>query len=62
MLDKIPCPGIFNLLSVMYFRNVHCYMRILVEKRSTLLCFLDGFGIAVLVFSYKKHPTLSSIT
>ena len=30
----------------------HCDMRILVEKTSALLCFLDGLGIAVLVFSY----------
>ena len=36
-------------------------MRYLVEKISVLLNFLDGFGIAVPVFSYKKYPTRSSI-
>ena len=36
---------------------MHCDMRFLVEKISALLCFLDGFGIDVPVFSYKKHPS-----
>ena len=31
---------------------MHYDMRLLVEKNSALLCFLDGFGIAVPVFSY----------
>ena len=31
---------------------MHCDMRFLVEKISALLCFLDGFGIAVAAFSY----------
>ena len=44
-----------------FSKFVHCDMRFLVENNSALLCFLDGFGIAVLVFSYKKHPTRSSI-
>ena len=29
-----------------------CDIRVLVEIISILLCFLDGFGIGVLVFSY----------
>ena len=32
---------------------MHCDMRFLGEKNSTLLCFLDGFRIAVLVFGYS---------
>ena len=36
-------------------------MRFLVENISELLCFLDGFGIAIPVFSYKKHSTRSPI-
>ena len=36
-------------------------MRVLVEKISLLLCFLDGFDINGPVISYKKHPTRSSI-
>ena len=32
-------------------KYVHCDMRFLV-KNSALLCFLDGFGIAIPVFSY----------
>ena len=35
-----------------FSKYVHCDMRILVGKISTLLCFLDGFDIAVLIFSY----------
>ena len=35
-----------------FSKYVHCDMRFLVEKNSALLCFLNGFGIAVLVFSY----------
>ena len=52
---------IFKLLLVIFQKYVHCDMRFLVEKNSTLLCFLDGFAIAAPVFSYKKHPTQSSI-
>ena len=59
---KIPTCGIFKLLQVIYYsKYVHCDMRALVENISTLLCFLDVLGIAVPVFSYKKHPTRSSI-
>ena len=61
-LTKIPTHSIFKLLSFIYFQNnVHCDMRALVKIISALLCFLDGFGIAVPVFSYKKHRTRSSI-
>ena len=31
---------------------MHCDMRYLVEKVSALLCFLDGYGIAVPVVRY----------
>ena len=31
------------------------------QKNSALLCFLGGFGVGILVFSYKKRPTQSSI-
>ena len=52
-LTKIPTHGIFKLLPVKIFsKYVHCDMRFIVEKISALLCFLDGFGIAVPVFSY----------
>ena len=44
-----------------FSKYVHCDMRFLVEKNSALLCFLDGFGILALVFSYKKHKTRSLI-
>ena len=45
----------------LFSKCVHCDMRLLGEKNSTLLSFLDGFGIAVPVFCYKKIPTQSSI-
>ena len=52
-LTKIPTHAIFKLLSFYIFsKYVHFYMRFLVEKSSTLLCFLDGVDIAVPVFSY----------
>ena len=51
-LTKIPTQGIFKLMSVIFSKYVHCYMRFLVENNSALLCFQDGSGIAVLVFSY----------
>ena len=52
-LTKIPTHGIFKPLSVIYFENmciVTCDFKS--KKISALLCFLDVFGIAVLVFSY----------
>ena len=52
-LTKIPTQGIFKLLSVIYFQKyVNCDMLFLVKKSSALLCFLDGFCIVALVFSY----------
>ena len=52
-LTNIPTQGIFKLLSVIYFQNMCIVtMRILVIKISALLCILNGFGIAVPVFSY----------
>ena len=39
-------------VSYIFSKYVHCDMRFLVEKISTLLYFLDGFGIAVPVFRY----------
>ena len=44
-----------------FSKHVHCEMQFLVEKINALLCFLDGFGIALSVFSYYKHPTRSSV-
>ena len=50
-----------TIVGNIFSKYMHCDMRFLVEKNSTLLCFLEGFGIAVPVFSYSKHPTRSSI-
>ena len=52
-LTKIPTKVIFKLLLVTYFQNV-CIVTcgFLLKKNSALLCFLDGFGTAVPVFSY----------
>ena len=41
-----------TLVGYIFSKYVHCDMRVLVEIISSLLCFLDGFGIAVPVFSY----------
>ena len=52
-LTNIPTQDIFKLLSVIYFlKYVHCDKQFLVIKISALLCFLNGFGIAIAVFSY----------
>ena len=52
-LTKIPTYGIFKLLLVIIFsKYVHCGMRSVEVKISALLCFLNGFGIAVSVFIY----------
>ena len=62
MLDKNTNARHFKTtVGYIFTKYVHCDMRFLVEKNSTLLCFLDGFVIAVLVFSYKKLSTASSI-
>ena len=52
-LTKIPTHVVFKLLSVIYFQNM-CIVTcdFLVQTNNALLCFLDGFGIAVPVFSY----------
>ena len=52
-LTKIPTHDIFKLLSVKYFQNM-CIVTcdFLSKKTSALLCFLDGFGIDVPIFSY----------
>ena len=53
MLDKNSNVQHFKTYVGYIFSNyVHCDMRSLVEKVSALLCFLDCFGIDVLVFSY----------
>ena len=53
MLDKNTSVWHFyTSVGYVFSKNVHCEMRFLVEKISAFLCFLDGFGIAVLVFSY----------
>ena len=52
-LTKIPTHGILKTtVGKIFSKYVYCDMRFLVEKISALLCFLDGFGIAVPVFSY----------
>ena len=53
MLEKIPTHDIFKLFSIKYFQNM-CIVTcdFFLEKTSALLCFLDGFGIAVAIFSY----------
>ena len=52
MLDKnTKAQHFLTTFGYILSKYVHCDMRFLVEKNSTL-CFLDGFGIAVLVFSY----------
>ena len=52
-LTKIPTHGIFKLLSVIYVQNM-CIVTsdFYSKKNSALLCYLDGFGIAVQIFSY----------
>ena len=53
MLDKNTNAQHFQTTDGYIFsKYVHCDMRFLVEKISAVLCFLDGFGIAVPVFSY----------
>ena len=43
---------------ISFHRRYVCLSRIfLVVKINALPCFLNGFGIAVLVFSYKKQQT-----
>ena len=41
-----------TIVGYIFSKNVHCDMRILDVKIGALLCFLNGFGIAVLVFRY----------
>ena len=60
-VTNIQIYDIFKLLSVIFSNYVHCDMRFLDVKIGALLCFLNGFGIAVPVFLYWKHPTRSSI-
>ena len=53
MLDKNTNPRHFQATVVYIFsKYAYFYMRFLVEKSSTLLCFLDGVDIAVPVISY----------
>ena len=51
-LTNIPAHNIFKLVGYIFSKYVHCDKRFLVEKNTALLCILDGFGIAVPVFSY----------
>ena len=60
-LTKIPMHSIFKLLPVIYFQNMYIVTCDFSRKNSALLCFLDSFDIAFLVFSYKEHPTPSLI-
>ena len=52
-LTEIPMHVIFKLLSVVYFQNM-CILTcdFQSKKNSALFCFVDGYGIAVPVFSY----------
>ena len=51
MLDIDTNGGNFKLLSVIYFKICALWLVIFSRKISASLCFLDGFGIAVQVFS-----------
>ena len=63
--DKNTNTGHFKLPSVImviYFQNMckeTCDFSRKILKR--ILCFLNGFGIVIPIFSYMKHPTQSSI-
>ena len=62
MLDKnTNVQHLKTTVDYIFSKYVHCDMRFLVENICALLCFLNGFGIAVPVFSYKKHPTRSPL-
>ena len=50
----------WTTVGYIFSKHVHCDMRFLVEDFSALLCFLDGFDIAVSVFSYLE-PSSSAI-
>ena len=53
MLDKNNNAQHFKTtFGYIFSKFVHCDMPFVVEKIRALLCFLDGFGIAVPVFSY----------
>ena len=53
MLDKNTNVGHFlTTVSYIFSKYVHCDMLFLVVKISSLPCFLNCFGISVLVFSY----------
>ena len=53
MLDKNTNARHFQTtVGYIFSKYVQCDKRFLVKKMSTLLCFLDGFGIAVPVFRY----------
>ena len=53
MLDKnTNAQHLKTTVGYIFSKYVHCDMRFLVAKINVLLCFLDGFGIAVPVFSY----------
>ena len=53
MLDKNTNARHFlTTVSYIFSKYVHCDMQFLVKYNKALLCFLDGFGIPVPVFSY----------
>ena len=53
MLDKnANARHFYTTVGYIFSKYVHCDMRFLVDKIIALLCFLDGLGIAVPVFSY----------
>ena len=51
-LRKYQRTAFLTTVSHIFSKYVHCDMQFLAEKNRALLCFLDGFGIAVQVFSY----------
>ena len=53
MLNKLTNAGHFlTTVGYIFSKYVYCDMRLLVAKISALLSFLNGLGIAVLVYSY----------
>ena len=59
-LTKMTAQDMFKLLSVISFHNM-CIVKcdFLVVKVNAMFCFLNGFGIAVPVFSFKKQQIRS---
>ena len=64
MLDKNTKRTAFLNYNLLYIFKICAFdIRFLVEDLSAMLCFLDGFGIAVPVFSYLEtyNPVINCI-